>query len=113
MFELTVTNTLTGDQNLVATFAAQGDLFIAMNALQAVAPKHLIYDSKNSEPVEWIFNWIGGGWNSIMAVNKAAAISAAIEKYEGHGKINSNLIDTKSFRVSTPSDCQNLLSLSI
>ena len=104
MFELTVTNTLTGDQNLVATFAAQGDLFIAMNALQAVAPKHLIYDSKSGKPVEWIFNWIGGGWNSVMAVNKAAAISAAIEKY-GEGKIQ-----ISSIRPATPKELKSLLS---
>ena len=104
MFELTVTNTLTGDQNLVATFTAQGDLFIAMNALQAVAPKHLIYDSKSQKPHEWIFNWIGGGWNSVMAVNKAAAISAAIEKY-GEGKIQ-----ISSIRPATPKELKSLLS---
>lgn len=59
MFELTVTNTLTGDQNLVATFTAQGDLFIAMNALQAVAPKHLIYDSKSQKTccVDFQLDW--------------------------------------------------------
>ena len=104
MFELTVTNTLTQDATLVATFSAQGDLFIAMNALQAAAPKHLVYDVKSSKPVEWIFNWIDGGWNSVMAVNKTDAIAATIAKY-GEGKIQ-----ISSIRPATPKELKSLLS---
>jgi hypothetical protein len=104
MFELTVTNTLTGDTTLVATFSAQGDLFIAMNALQAAAPKHLVYDVKSSKPSEWIFDWVDGGWNSIMAVNKTDAIAAARAKY-GDGKIQ-----ISSIRPATPKEWKRLLS---
>ena len=64
-----------------------------------------------AERREYLFNFKGGGWNSEYAFTEEQAIEQAIEKYEGPGKINSNLIDTKTFRVSTPSDYQNLLSL--
>ena len=60
---------------------------------------------------EYLFNFKGGGWNSEFAFYEEQAIYQAIEKYEGSGKINPSLIDIKSFRVSTPIDHQNLLSM--
>jgi hypothetical protein len=46
MLKLSVRNTITNEIHYVADFKAQGDLLIAMNALQSVAPKHLIYFQK-------------------------------------------------------------------
>ena len=60
--------------------------------------------------IEFLFNFKSGGWNSEWAFYEEQAIRQAIEKYEGPGKINPCLIDTKSFRVSTPVDHNALLS---
>jgi hypothetical protein len=61
---------------------------------------------------EYLFNFKNGGWNSEFAFYEEQAIEQAIEKYgqpsEDHKVLN---IDIKSFRVSTPSDHQNLLSM--
>ena len=61
--------------------------------------------------LEFIFNFKGGGWNSEVAVTKEEAIEQAIENYgvPEDGKILN--IDITSFRVSTPDDMRNLLSL--
>lgn len=53
---------------------------------------------------EFLFNFIGGGWNSERAYCEEDAIKQAITKY-GNPNTQTNLrVDTKSFRVSTPSD---------
>jgi|688.fasta_scaffold691112_2 hypothetical protein len=60
---------------------------------------------------EYLFNFKSGGWNSEYAFTEEQAIEQAIEKY-GNPKTQITLqIDTTSFRVSTSSDYQNLLSL--
>ena len=61
--------------------------------------------------LEFIFNFKGGGWNSEVAFTKEEAIEQAIENYgvPEDGKILN--IDITSFRVSTPDDMRNLLSL--
>lgn len=104
MFELTVTNTLTGTQSLVATFTAQGDLFIAMNALQSAAPKHLVYDYKSPARIEWLFTFRYGGWNSVFATTKAEAIAAAEAEW-GTGRIQ-----LSTFRPATPKELKSLMS---
>ena len=64
-----------------------------------------------STKLEFIFNFKGGGWNSEVAFTKEEAIEQAIENYgvPEDGKILN--IDITSFRVSTPDDRRNLLSL--
>jgi len=62
---------------------------------------------------EYLFNFAGGGWNSEYAFYEEQAIKQAIEKYgkpvdEGRGVLS---VDVKSFRVSTPADYKNLLSM--
>lgn len=57
--------------------------------------------SKNHK---WLFNFIGGGWNSSYGMDKQEAVKAAIKEY---GKD----IDPKSFRISTDDDERALLSL--
>jgi len=56
-----------------------------------------------SAKYEFLFNFIGGGWNSEWAHTKEEAQSIAVGKYI-------NQVDLKSFRVSTPADYNNLLS---
>lgn len=62
--------------------------------------------------VEYLFNFKGGGWNSEFALTVEEAQEQAIEKY-GQPTEDSKVtnIDLKTFRVSTPSDHANLLSL--
>jgi hypothetical protein len=57
---------------------------------------------------EYLYNFIGGGWNSEFAKTKKGAIKAAKARWNGDDRLT---VDEKSFRISTPSDYQNLLSL--
>ena len=69
--------------------------------------------------VEYLFNFKGGGWNSEFALTVEEAQEQAIEKYgqptEDYGQPTEDSkvtnIDLKTFRVSTPTDYSNLLSL--
>ena len=65
-----------------------------------------------STKLEFIFNFKGGGWNSEVAFTKEEAIEQAISKYGVPEEWNKVLnIDITTFRVSTPDDMRNLLSL--
>ena len=58
----------------------------------------------------FLFNFIGGGWNSEVAYTKEDAIEQALFKY-GHPDTQEHLrVDVSSFRVSTPSDYNAQLS---
>ena len=61
---------------------------------------------------EYLFNFVGGGWNSELAYTVEEAKEQAIIKY-GKPTTDSKVtnIDLKTFRVSTPTDYSNLLSL--
>ena len=60
---------------------------------------------------EFLFNFKSGGWNSEMAFTKEEAIEQAIFKY-GHPDTQEMLqVDTTTFRVSTPVDHKNLMSM--
>lgn len=65
---------------------------------------HSLRESLNTRR-EWLFNFVGGGWNSVMAYTLEEAIETAVSKYSGMD------VDASTFRVSTPADEQNLLSL--
>jgi hypothetical protein len=59
---------------------------------------------------EFLFNFIGGGWNSEVAFTKEDAIEQALFNY-GHPDTQMHLrVDTSTFRVSTPTDYKNQLS---
>ena len=59
---------------------------------------------------EFLFNFIGGGWNSEIAFTEEDAIEQALFKY-GHPNTQTSLrVDVTSFRVSTPTDYKNQLS---
>jgi len=55
----------------------------------------------------WLFNFEGGGWNSIHGVDMEEAIANAITKFED----SISKISKKSFRISTDADEKNLLSM--
>jgi hypothetical protein len=59
---------------------------------------------------EFLFNFIGGGWNSEIAFTKEDAIEQALFQY-GHPNTQTSLrVDVTSFRVSTPTDYKNQMS---
>ena len=73
------------------------------------AIKVLVVELKERQSVfsknhQWLFNFVGGGWNSSFGMDKEEAIKAAVKEY-GKG------VDTKSFRISTESEERALLSL--
>jgi hypothetical protein len=59
---------------------------------------------------EFLFNFIGGGWNSEVAFTKEDAIEQALFQY-GHPNTQTSLrVDVTSFRVSSPTDYKNQMS---
>jgi hypothetical protein len=62
----------------------------------------------NKPQTQYLYNFIGGGWNSEFAHTKAQAIKQAKNRWKGDGGLK---VDTDSFRKSTPTDYNNLLSL--
>jgi hypothetical protein len=61
-------------------------------------------EKATSTRLEFLFNFIGGGWNSEYAHTIEEAQELAQAKYTSD-------VDMKSFRASTPADYNNLLSL--
>ena len=59
---------------------------------------------------EYLFNFIGGGWNSEMAYYEEEAIEQALFKYGNPDTQESLRVDINSFRISTPSDYKQQLS---
>ncbi len=61
--------------------------------------------------IEFLFNFIGGGWNSEWAFTPEEAIAQAIFRF-GDPRLESTpcRVDIASFRESTPADHNNLLS---
>jgi hypothetical protein len=56
-----------------------------------------------------LFNFVGGGWNSVWAKTKKGAIKAAEKKYKGEPLL---VPDIKSFRLNNdPAAYQVLLNL--
>lgn len=60
---------------------------------------------------EYLYNFVGGGWNSVFATTKRGAIKAAKSRWVSEPITSQLVVDEKSFRVSTPSDYQALMSL--
>ena len=57
---------------------------------------------------EYLYNFVGGGWNSEWAKTKRGAIARAKKRWAGEAHL---IVDPKSFRISTPRDYQACLSL--
>lgn len=74
--------------------------------------KYSLYLSKDTDMAlknkEYLYNFVGGGWNSEYAKTKRGAISQAKKRWKDSPDL---VIDEKSFRVSTPEDYNNCLSL--
>ena len=62
----------------------------------------------NMNQKEYLYNFVGGGWNSEYATTKRGAIKQAKNRWKGNDRL---VVDENSFRVSTPSDYQALMSL--
>ena len=60
---------------------------------------------------EFLFNFTSGGWNSEYAYTIEEAQRLAKAKYSIKDYEGSCIPDMKSFRVSTPSDYQNLMAM--
>ena len=58
--------------------------------------------------VEYLYNFRNGGWNSEYAITVEEAIQQAKTRWADNDGLT---IDETSFRVSTPSDYSNLISL--
>jgi predicted HNH restriction endonuclease len=86
----------------------EGDLVAIIQETEAELAK--IKNLKDNKR-QYIFNFMSGGWNSEFAFTEEEALQQAIEKY---GKPNASggvlNIDERSFRVSTPTDYQSLMS---
>jgi hypothetical protein len=73
--------------------------------------KEMSYDeaiakaSKNK--VEWMYNFIGGGWNTEWAFTREQAIAQARERWSDSPNLK---IDESSFYASTPEAIQSALS---
>jgi hypothetical protein len=98
---------------LLATVDISAVMFTQIsNILKETQSEILKIRSIKDQRIEFLFNFKGGGWNSEYAFTEEQAIEQAIEKYglpTEHNKILN--IDTTSFRASTHSDYQNLLSM--
>ena len=68
-------------------------------------------EKATSARYEFLFNFEGGGWNSEWAHTKEEAMELAKAKYSTADYTGTCVPDMKSFRVSTPADYNNLLSL--
>ena len=60
---------------------------------------------------EFLFNFEGGGWNSEYAFTIEEAKLLAAAKYSTPDYKGTCIPDMKTFRLSTPSDHQNLMSM--
>ena len=98
---------------LLATVDISAVMFTQIsNVLKETQSEILKIRSIKDQRIEFLFNFKGGGWNSEYAFTEEEALEQAIEKYGIPTEYNKVLnIDTTSFRVSTPSDYQNLLSM--
>lgn len=68
-------------------------------------------EKATSTKYEFLFNFTSGGWNSEYAYTKEEAMELAKAKYSTDDYKGNCIPDMKSFRVSTPGDYNNLLSL--
>jgi hypothetical protein len=68
-------------------------------------------EKATSAKYEFLFNFTSGGWNSEYAHTKEEAMELAKAKYSKKDYKGNCIPDMKTFRVSTPADYNNLLSL--
>ena len=100
---------LNGIWSLTENMSDKGGIEIA-NILDETKAEIAAIEKQLATKWEFLFNFIGGGWNSEIAFTEEDAIEQALFKY-GHPDTQSSLrVDVSSFRVSTPSDYNAQLS---
>lgn len=72
----------------------------ALEKVMAVLKKNNLIQGDLEGEVEWLFNFEGGGWNSVYAKTKEEAIKKAHHEYD---ETNLSIMDN-SFRPSTKDD---------
>jgi len=58
----------------------------------------------------WLFNFVSGGWNSVIAPTREQAIQIANETYNPGGGKEPLVPDANTFRVETSEDFNRLMS---
>ena len=100
---------LNGIWSLTENMSDKGGIEIA-NILDETKAEIAAIEKQLATKWEFLFNFIGGGWNSEIAFTEEDAIEQALFKY-GHPDTQSSLrVDVRSFRVSTPGDYNAQLS---
>jgi hypothetical protein len=100
---------LNGINALTENMSDKGGVEIA-NILEETKTEIACIEKQLATKWEFLFNFIGGGWNSEVAFTKEDAIDQALFKY-GHPNTQTSLrVDVDSFRVSTPTDYKNQMS---
>ena len=100
---------LNGIWSLTENMSDKGGIEIA-NILDETKAEIAAIEKQLATKWEFLFNFIGGGWNSEVAFTKEDAIEQALFNY-GHPDTQEHLrVDVSTFRVSTPSDYKNQLS---
>jgi len=75
---------------------------IAENVMHVLKKNDLV-EGKPTEKRQWLFNFEGGGWNSVIAVTHNEAVEAIKEEYRGYDTLFPIL---DSVRPSTDADYQ-------
>ena len=97
-------------QTLTENMSDKGGIEM-LNIINEIKTEIAALDELLATRFEFLFNFKSGGWNSEMAFTKEEAIEQAIFKY-GHPDTQEMLqVDTTTFRVSTPVDHKNLMSM--
>ena len=100
---------LNGIWSLTENMSDKGGIEIA-NILDETKAEIAAIEKQLATKWEFLFNFIGGGWNSEIAFTEEDAIEQALFNY-GHPDTQSSLrVDVSSFRVSTPGDYNAQLS---
>ena len=100
---------LNGIWSLTENMSDKGGIEIA-NILDETKAEIAAIEKQLATKWEFLFNFIGGGWNSEIAFTEEDAIEQALFKY-GHPDTQTSLrVDVRSFRVSTPGDYNAQLS---
>jgi len=73
----------------------------AVLKVMEILKKHNLVQGELEKDIMWLFNFEGGGWNSVMAKNKEEAIQKAEQEYANSPNLT---IMPDTFRPSTKGD---------
>ena len=101
--ELELRSIITSLKNCMGKVSPKDD--VSLELVVTEKKKELEYLQKNKE---WLFNFEGGGWNSVSAKDLTEATSAIRKEY---GKSEVSIPKYNTIRISTPADKKNLMSM--